>query len=723
MNDQSIITSMCGICDAGCGVHVHMEDGRIDRLTPIKDHPIGIVCPRGARASEIVYSPDRLLYPQKRVGERGEGKFERISWDEAYDIWVAGLHDIAARYGPEAVCMYTGRGNFEFGVQESFPPTNTSESSASTVLFPFGSPNTTGVGALCFVSYGMIAPQACFGQHYRHLADDFGRADLILVWGANPSTDSPPGKMKKLKKAKKRGARIVCIDHRRSETAKALNSEWLAIRPGSDGALALAIAHVMIAENLYDKEFVDQWCHGFEDYRDYVAAFTPERAAAITGVDKDDIVDLARAMGAASGCTISMYTGLEYSNSGVQSIRAVLCLQALGGFIDTPGGKLFKMPDRPMHNRTTTPPPKTGAVPVGAAKYPIYHELRNEAHAGELPNAILNDDPYPVRGLIVSGASITTAWPNPDLWRQAFRKLDLMVAVNRFPTTDCLYADLVLPAATGFEIESYQVDDGYVQWRQRVIEPLGESRPDYMIFAELAQRLGYGDLWPLSEEGNVQRGIEGLGVTMDDLRANPAGIQLQMPPMRFRKYETGELRSDGQPGFETPSGQFEFASEWLKQHGYEPLPIYTEPTESPLTTPETARDFPLVFNSGARTQSTFRTQHHNIPSLNALQPLPRVWLHPDDAAERHITDGIVVEVRTLRGAVQFQAFITEDIMPGCVEANMGGGNPIGPQAWQDCNVNTLTDPDNCDPISGFPVYKALLCDVQPVSSNGAEAAE
>ncbi|MDP6874226.1 MAG: molybdopterin-dependent oxidoreductase [Alphaproteobacteria bacterium] len=707
------IASMCGICDAGCGVHVHMREGRIERLTPIKEHPLGIVCPRGARAAEIVYSPDRLLYPQKRIGARGEGKFERISWDDAYEIWLSGMRDIADRHGPEAMCMYTGRGNFEFGVQESFPPIETSESSASSILFPFGSPNTTGVGALCFVAYGMIAPQACFGQHYRHIGDDFANADLVLVWGANPATDSPPGKMKKIKKAQKNGARVICIDHRHSETAKAVKAEWLSVRPGTDGALALAIANVMIAEGLYDKAFVEHWCHGFDAYRDYVAAFTPDRASAITGVAAEDIVDLARAIGKARGCVISMYTGLEYSNSGVQSIRAVLCLQALGGFIDVPGGKIFKMPDRPMHNRTTTAPPATGVLPIGAERYPIYHELRKEAHGGELPRAILEGDPYPIRGLIISGASIATSWPDPGLWYRAFASLDLLVAVNRFPTADSLYADLVLPATTGFEIESYQVDDGYAQWRQRIIEPRGEARPDYLIFAELAERLGYGDLWPASEEANIRRGIEGLGITLEDLRAAPEGIQLQMPRMRYRKYESGELRADGKPGFATPTGKFEFTSEWLRGHGYEPLPVYVEPTEGPISTPETASTYPLVFNSGARTQSTFRTQHHNIPGLNALQPLPQVWLHPQDAAARGIRDDMAVDVVSPRGTVRFHAFVTEDIKAGCVEANMGGGNPVGPAAWRSCNVNVLTDPDNCDPISGFPVYKALLCDVRP----------
>jgi len=164
---REVITSMCGICSAGCGVNVHLLDGKIERLIPLKNHPLGIVCPRGMQAKEIVYSKDRLLYPQRRIGARGEGKFERITWDQAYDIIVDNLQRIAKQYGPEAACIYTGRGNFEFALNETFAPSGTVESSANAVLFPFGSPNTTGVGALCYASYGMMAGRACFAQYAR----------------------------------------------------------------------------------------------------------------------------------------------------------------------------------------------------------------------------------------------------------------------------------------------------------------------------------------------------------------------------------------------------------------------------------------------------------------------------------------------------------------------------------------------------------------------------
>lgn len=711
VSKRETIISMCGVCPAGCGVNVHLLDGRIERQTPLKGHPLGIVCPRGLQAKEIVYSPDRLLFPQQRSGPPGSGQFQRISWDTAYDGIVSRLQELAARYGPESVCVYTGRGNFEFGLNETFAPSGTAESSANAVLFPFGSPNTTGVGSLCYAAFGMIATRATFGDYARNLHEDIEQADLVLVWGGNPATDSPPINLRRIRQAQKRGAPVIVIDHRRSETAQAVRAEWIGIRPGTDGALALSLIQVLLAEDLYDHPFADNWVHGLSDLVEYVQSFSPEAVAPITGIPADRIRLLARQIAAAKGCSILMYSGLEYSNTGLQAIRAVWILQALAGHLDVPGGKLFKMADRPQLNRLLTDPPQNGRAPIGSAEYPLYHAVRNEAHAALLPQAILEGEPYPVRALIISGASLITAWPNPALWRRALAALDLLVVINRFPTADTPYTDYLLPATTLFEIESYMIYDGHVQLRQRVIPPRGESRNDYLIFAELARRLGYGSRWPQTEAALIDHALAGTGITTEMLRRHPEGIPFDVPEMQYRKYEKGLLRQDGRPGFNTPTGKFEIASEWFRRYGYEPLPVYTEPVEGPLASPDLAIRYPLVLNTGARTQSGFRSQHHNIPTLSARHPHPLVNIHLDDAQKRGISEGDEVYVVSPRGRVLFHAHLTPDIVPGVVEVNMGGGGPLGPPAWQKGNVNDLTDFDNREPISGFPVYKALLCEV------------
>jgi anaerobic selenocysteine-containing dehydrogenase len=709
--DYQIVTGLCGICPAGCLNQIHLVDGKIERIQPLNDHPYSIVCTRGAQAKEIVYSPDRLLYPQRRVGRRGEGTFERITWDEAYDFIVNKLNKIADQYGPQAAAIYTGRGNFELGLNEAFAPSGTVESSANSVLFPFGSPNSTGVGSLCYVSYGMIAPRACFGTYMREMTEDIDNADLILLWGENPATDSSPANLRRIKRAQQRGARVIVIDHRRSETARATRAEWIGIRPGTDGALALCAMRILINEDLYDHEFVHDWTHGFDELREYVQQFTPQRVEKITGVPSERIRDMAYAIGTSSTCSILTYTGLEYSNSGVQAIRAVWTLQAIAGHLDAPGGKLFNTPLQTRLRRLLTDPPVNAPEPIGAAEFPLYHEVRKEAHALLLPRAILESHPYPVRGLIISGASVITAWPNPALWRRAFSELDLLVVLNRFPTADAPFADILLPATTLFEIESYMIHDDFVLPRKQVIPPLGEARNDYLVFSELAQRLGYGDRWPQTEEGMITYALGGSGISITELRKHIEGTPLTRPAMCYFKYKNGELRADGEPGFETPTGKFEIASEWFRKYGYEPLPVYTEPSEGPLSSPELVAEYPLVFNSGARTNFDFRSQHHNIPSLLKKHPYPLVHIHISDAERRGIQDGDEVYVTSPRGRVPFRARLTENIVPGVVEVNMGGGGPLGPVEWQHANVNELTDNGNIDPISGFPVYKALLCDV------------
>lgn len=704
---------MCGVCPAGCGARITLQDGRIERVVPLKGHPLGLGCARMASAAEVVYSPDRLLFPQRRDGPRGQGQFQRISWDEAYDYLVQRLEDLAREHGPESVCTYTGRGNFELGLCEAFAPAGPPESSANAVLFPFGSPNATGVGACCYVAQGMIGPYACFGAHRRQMAVEWERADLLLVWGANPATASPPQNLQRLVRARRRGARVTVIDHRRTATARATDASWIGVRPGTDGALALALMQVLVQEELYDREFVERWTHGFDDLRLYLGRFTAEEAARITGVPAEQIRRLARDIAGADGCAVQMYTGLEYCNGGVQAIRAVWSLLALAGHLDAPGGNVFRVPARVRLGRHTVEPPAGRRPPVGRAEHPLYHAIRNEAHAAVLPRAILEGEPYPIRGMIISGASLLTAWPNPGLWRRALASLDLLVVVNRFPTADSQYADLLLPTTTLFENLSYMVyDDRVLQLREPIISPLGEARSDFDVFAELARRLGYGDRFPASQEEALRQALQGTGVTLEQLRATPMGVSLDPQPMRYHKYRTGELRADGQPGFETPTGKFEFSSSWLQQHGHEPLPVYTEPAEGPLRAPELTGRFPLVLGTGACSRFMFRSQHHNIPSMARRQPSPVVQINPQDAAARGICDGDPVDVISPRGRIPVRARVTPDIIEGVVEVTGGGGGPLGPPAWQEANVNELTDLQNRDPLSGFPVLKALLCDVQ-----------
>jgi anaerobic selenocysteine-containing dehydrogenase len=328
-----------------------------------------------------------------------------------------------------------------------------------------------------------------------------------------------------------------------------------------------------------------------------------------------------------------------------------------------------------------------------------------------MPRAILKGDPYPIRGLVVLGGSIITAFPNPDQWRRSFKELDCLVVIDRFLTNEALYADVVLPATTMFEIVSYRGYPGHLSLRERIVPPVGEAKNDTLILAELAKALGYGDRYPQTEEAVLEFAFKKSPVALEQLKSKPEGVSLASPPMVYEKYRTGHLRKDGKPGFETPSGKFEISSNLLRKYGYEPLPIYEEPSEGPIGSPELAVEFPLVLTTGTRTQSAFRSQHLNIPGLLRLQDKPNILIHPEDAEPRSVRDGDRVWLKTKRGKVPFYAKVTDRIRKGVIEANMGGGGPLQPPAWREANVNELTDPENRDPISGFPVFKALLCEV------------
>jgi anaerobic selenocysteine-containing dehydrogenase len=714
-NDPKEHRAICGICPAGCWIIVSLdEQGRLAGVRADEKSAWGVLCKLGEHSAEIVYSPNRLTTPLRRKGPKGTMQFEAISWDDAFKEIITRLQVLKADWGPEAAAIYTGRGSFELALCDVFQPAGVAVSSASSVLFPFGSPNTMGVGALCYVSYAMIAPHVTMGGMLTHMFSDLENAELIVVWGANPATDSPPVDFYRIDEAVKRGARVVVIDPRRTAVAKLAGAEWIPIRPGTDGALALGLCALLIAEELYDDAFVRRWTRGFEEFSAYVQHFRPEVVESITGVPRETVRSLARRLSAARGASPVMYTGLEYNDSGVQAIRATMVLWALAGQLDVPGGRCFAMPgsEFPVNREGLIANPNMSKA-LGVDSFPVYSAYRGESHANALPDAVLKGRPYPIRSLIILGASIITSWPQPAVWRRTLAALDHLVCIDVNLTADCAYADIVLPAATWYEIQSYMRYGPVFRIRERVVEPVGQSRNAFFILTELAQRLGYGHLYPRDEEQLLRHALKGSPFTLEQVRAAGGEVRIETDLMQYKKWEKGLLRADGRPGFDTPSGKFEIASTILEEHGYAALPIYTEPREGPITQPDLAREYPLVFNSGARVTTDFRSQFHGIEGLSRQRPEPTVTLHTADAAARGIQDGDKVQLRTARGQVRLRARVTEDIVAGAIDANMGGGGPLGPTAWRECNINELTDL-RYDPISGFPIYKSLLCQVEKV---------
>jgi len=710
---------LCGLCSAACWVKATLDnDGRLIGVEPDDESQLGNLCRIGEQSADILYSENRLTHPMKRVGPKGTYEFEPITWDQAFDIIVDKLNHIKETSGPEATAIYTGVGSFELSFCDIYQPKGVSVSSACSVLFPYGSPNTMGVGALCYASYGMIAPHVTMGTTLTDMFNDIQNSDLIVVWGTNPATDLPPVEMNRIMEAKSRGAEVVVIDPRRTMTAKLADAQWIPIRPGTDGALALGMCNVLIDEELYDEDFVENWTLRFDEFSRYVQHFRPEVVEHITGVPAATVVQLARRLSSAHGASQLMYTGMEYSSSGVQGIRATLVLWALAGQLDVPGGRCFTMPNSTFRTNRDGHVANPGDISkrIGADRFPIYIKYRDEAHAIALPQSVLEGDPYRIEALFVLGASIVTSWPNPELWRKALGALDFLVCVDRQLTADAAYADIVLPACTYYEIQSYAVYGSMFKLRERMVEPVGEARSDVFIMAELAKRLGYGHLYPQNEEDLLRHVLKGSGFTLEQVRAAGGSVSVKSQLIQYKKWEKGLLRKDGAPGFDTPSGKFEIASSVLEDYGYDALPVYIEPREGPVSRPDLAREYPLVFNSGARIRTSFHTQHHGEKSLNKEHPEPTVHLNRVDAEQRGIANGDLVRIRSPRGSVAMRALVTDDIVQGAIDAKHGGGGPLMPAAWKDANVNALTDLRQYDTISGFPNYKSLLCQVEKLEA-------
>ncbi|MDD2444213.1 MAG: molybdopterin-dependent oxidoreductase [Desulfotomaculaceae bacterium] len=699
--------SICGVCPGGCAVEVTLEDGRLVIAEPLKGAPYANLCVRGRHAPEIVYSPHRLKTPLIRTGERGKGKFREASWDEALDLAAQKMKEIKRKYGPQALLSHSGRGAFEQSMVEFC---NARDSVANRLLLPFGSPNIASTGSLCFVSFGILAPMANFGLPGASLIPDMENSKLIVVWGTNPVTDSPPVFFKRIVNAQRNKTRVIAVDQMRCDIAGRAD-QWVGVRSGTDGALILGLLNVVINEELYDRGFVEKWTLGFAELSDYVQEFTPEKVESITWVPAATVTALAREIATTEGVSLRTYTGLEYTNSGVQNIRALYILWALTGNLDVPGGLYLTTPPGRSVRREGFEAPD-GVLPIGAEKYPLFYELTGCAQYMEFPRAVLEEKPYPVKGLLINGSSTLTSYPQPEIFEKAYRSLDFMMVIDLAMTRDALFADVVLPSATYYEINSYQRYPDYVRLRKRVIEPVGQSKNCVMIMAELANRLGYGHLYPQSEEEVIEKAFAGNPALLEALQRNADGVKLPVAKRRYKKYELGLLRKDKKPGFPTPSGKMEIASSLMAKHGYDALPIYTEPSEGPLRDPELCREFPLVLNTGARIQSTFRSQHLNVPGLVKLQEKPLALLNPVDAAERGVSSGDRVAVSTRRGQVLFYADVTEKVLPGQAEVNMGGGNPTQVEDWRQANVNALADFSNRDPVSGFPVFKALLCQIE-----------
>ncbi len=681
--------TVCRMCSACCPVTARIEGERlagVERksfLPPVKR----LRCPKLAFAPEVVYSPDRVLKPLIRKRGSG-GEFIEASWDEALGLVAGKFHYFKETYGAESVAWLRGMAA-DWGVQWDY---------ANRLMNAFGSPNTIGNGSVCHVAREMA-------HVYTYGAMTLPRpkeSRCIVVWGKN-DRNTAPGAWEAVYHAMEHGARLVVIDPVRTPLAERADV-WLQIKPGQDGPLAMAMINEIIASGLYARDFVRDHCVGFEALRAAAAAFPAESVARDLRLDPAAVKEAARMYASAGSACIIDGNGLDMQLEVFQTTRAVSMLRALSGNLDKEGGDFIPqpVPVRDIQLRERRP---AGVEPV-TRDYPLFNEFNPSwgLHAQScLVDAVLEERPYPVRMLVVQSGNPAVTMPDSNRVREALDKLEFLVVIDPFKNRTARYADVILPATTCFE--KTQLNRAYIRnspviLQDQVIEWQGESRPDWKIVFDLARSLGLEQEfpWETAEEA-IDYQLAPSGITVDMLRQNSEG--LRAAPLRFEKYRDG--------GFATPSGRVEFFSERLEKAGYQPVPFMDGRVESRISFAPTMGGDAVIGISGERSSRFTHTQFRNIPSLVKGEAEPLVDVNPEDASDRGITEGRLLEVSTPRGSVRMRARISDRVRPGIVRIAWGWGE--SDPMW---SLNNLTDDRTRDPVTSTPPGRTFMCHINPL---------
>lgn len=688
----------CGLCQGACDVVVDIEDGRIAKVRADKESPRGRVCPRAAHTAEALYGEQRIMHPMVRDGKRGEGKLHAVSWDEALDRAAELIDEVVEAHGAQAFATYFGRGILGTPVARL---AKGDEAFAGRL----GSPNDTSCSSICNLAANTIVPQTTFGLATRQMLFDIEHADLIVCWGKNPASDEGPRVLlKRIKAAQERGAKLVVVDPRMTGIGE-MADWWIPVRPGSDGALALALLKVIIADGRYDRDFVRDFTLGFDDLVAYLDTLSIETLSLQCGIPVDDIRAFADMLASTTRAPLVFYTGIEYQASALQNARAIWVLWAITGKLDVEGGVCFRMKGvKTMAGRKLS---ENGIEPFGAREFPLFYRYIGQADLIRFPRAVLDDDPYPVRGLLVAGGSPATTFPDSATWKKAYAKLECLIAIDRFFTEECRWADVVLPAASLFETPrlAWGADGAFV--RDPVVEPAGEARNDALIMSAIASRLGIDSGMPRNDAELREWMVAGAATPYTDIWTRPIPEDAE-----FRKYAAGTLRADGKPGFPTPTGKFEIASTILEEHGIDPLPKYVDIHDF-MEQPE--KEWPFLLSTGARDDARMGAFGANIPSIAKLDD-PHAEICAADAAELEVNDGDKVRVSTKFGSLIAPARIG-GMARGAVHLPHGGGSAYMAPAWREGNCNDLASLDAVDPDTGFALIKTLPCKVEKVKGD------
>jgi anaerobic selenocysteine-containing dehydrogenase len=706
-----------------------VEAGRVTSIEPDPGRfPYDAAVQRGCRRwranLEFLDHPARVNFPLKRLGERGSGQWQQVTWNEALDDIAARLEALKDRFGPETLATSIG------GPHATYWPLH-------RFMNLFGSPNNIGIGQICW-NPGVWIQTLLYGWPVENELNPETSACAIL-WGANPAESDNNLFWRTIQEYRRSGKPLIVVDPRRTRTA-AQATHWLAIRPGADAYLALGLLNVILSEGLYDHWFVEKWCHGFERLAEHVAPYGPEAVAEITGVDAGLLVEVARLF--AIHAPAAIITGRGIDQLGVNSApthQSLAILRAITGNVDMPGSShLGEMPaftpEVDLELSVALPEEqrrKSLNQGLLLQSYSGYERIRQtigsvgrrlpmryltSAHPNRVWRAMLTGKPYPVRALVVMGSNPLLTQADTRLIYKALKSLDLLVALEYFQTPTAMLADYILPAAGGLERTLFQTHAGIANIAYggaAAVEPYYERRPDYFFWRELGLRLGQVDSWPWETlQQALVAALAPAGVSWDEFCAG--GLYYQPSP--YQKHEQADPVTGRKAGFTTQSGKIELCPEILDSLGAPSLPVPYPPALGSQT-------FPFVLITGARKQPFYASSYRQIDTLRAAHPEPWAEMSADTASRLGVCDGSPVIVETERGRARF-VVKTAAMRPDVISVEYGWWYPERPAcdpdlggAWiSNANLLTHADFEDCDHLIGTWVYNGLPCRVVTIDS-------
>jgi anaerobic selenocysteine-containing dehydrogenase len=672
-------------CPDTCAMLVTVENGRAIDIRGARDHPPtnGTLCTKVAHYLDRTYSPDRLRYPMRRVGAKGEGRFARISWNEALDEIAERFSAIAeSSDGPQAILPYSYAGTMGLLQGSSMDRRFFHRLGASlldrTICSAAGK---AGWAAVIGASMGMDV-------------EEFENSRLIVIWGSNPITSSLHF-WSRAQEAKRRGAKLVAIDPYCSATAQKCH-EHVALMPGTDGALAFALMHVLIRDGLVDRDYVDRYTVGYDAIANRAGEWTPERAARVCGIDAQQIVRLAHDYGSIRPAAIRLNYGMQRVHGGGNAVRAIACLPALvGAWRDAAGGALLS---------------SSGTFPVQKAALERPDLIRGTPRTinmSAIGDALTQLTDPPVRAIYVYNSNPVAVAPQSSRVVQGFARSDLFCVVHEIFKTDTAdYADILLPATTQLEQTDVHTSYGhlYALANNRAIEPIAEALPNTEVFRRLAARMGFDEPCFRDSDDELARQayhageMKGIDVDWEALKAS--GFRRLALPRPYAPFAAG--------GFPTPSGKCEFWSQTMAARGEDALPAYVAPRESPSSNPELAARYPLAFISPP-TRNFLNSSFANLSAFLEEEKRPHLDIHPGDATSRGIASGDPVRIFNDRGSLLAIARVTERARRGVVVAPSLWWRKLAPGGE---NANAVTSQALTD-LGGGPTFYDCLVDVGP----------